>query len=124
MDKKFPPTIINVSELTAPIIGARDLTKELKESIKKARTKDVYLDFSEVKFMSRSVAHALLLIQDDFKHIRSERKKKRILFKNTNKNIRDMLRLVAANRAMPIEKKIEFNPRYIKAKAFFERSLI
>ncbi len=110
MNKEDKATI-NVAQLLAPILSSRDITDKLKKAIKKTDTKSVDLDFEEVEFISRSVAHELLLIKEDFK--RKRLNKKDISFVNTNENAKEMLRIVAANRALPKSHKPEFKAERI-----------
>lgn len=91
--------IINVAEILAPIVGSRDLMPVLADAINKADAQSVDLDFSKVEFVSRSAAHALLLMKEDLQ--RKWVNKKYIAFVNTSKNVQEMFRVVAANRAVP-----------------------
>lgn len=90
---------INVAKILAPIVGSRDLMPILADAVNKADAKSVDLDFSEVEFVSRSAAHALLLIKEDLQ--RKWVNKKYISFVNTSNNVQEMFRVVAANRAVP-----------------------
>lgn len=90
---------INVAEILAPIVGSRDLVPLLAESVNKADAKSVDLDFSNVEFVSRSAAHALLLMKEDLQ--RKWLNKKYITFANASDNVQEMFRVVAANRAVP-----------------------
>ena len=63
--KKTNKKVINVAKILAPIVGSRDLMSVLAEAINKADAKSVDLDFREVEFVSRSAAHALLLMKED-----------------------------------------------------------
>ena len=107
--KQTDKTTINVAKILAPIVGSRDLMPILAESVNKADAKSVDLDFSEVEFVSRSAAHALLLMKEDLQ--RKWRNKKYIAFVNAAENVQEMFRAVASNRAMPkisdIDVKIE-----------------
>jgi len=107
MSKKNNITI-NIAKLIAPIVSSRDVTKKLKAVIKEAKTDLVYLDLRNIQFVSRSAAHELLSIKDDFKNRRLN--KKEVLFINANDNVKEMLRVVAASRAVPAEERPEFNP--------------
>ncbi|MEK7064936.1 MAG: hypothetical protein AAB963_00655 [Patescibacteria group bacterium] len=91
--------IINVAKILAPVVGSRDLMPILSEAVNKADVKSVDLDFSEVEFVSRSAAHALLLMKEDLQ--RKWLNKKFITFVNTSDNVQEMFRVVAANRAVP-----------------------
>ena len=97
--EKTNKKIINVAKILAPIVGSRDLMPILAESVNKADAKLVDLDFSEVEFVSRSAAHALLLMKEDLQ--RKWLNKKYIAFVNAANNVQEMFRVVASNRAMP-----------------------
>ena len=101
-------TIINIAETNASIISSRDIIENFKKSIKRAPTINVALDFSSVQFVSRSAAHQLLVIQEEFAH--KWRNKKIVSFINTNDDVTSMLRLVAASRVLP-KKKIKFDAK-------------
>ncbi len=105
--KNQKSTILNVAELLAKIISSRDIIEILEEKIKKVDTKSVILDFTNVKFISRSAAHSLLLLKDKLKN------NKDVSFANAEKDVSEMLRIVAANRAYPKNEKPEFNPEKI-----------
>jgi len=92
-------TIINISVVLAPILGSRDIAHNLKNLILKAKSRSVELNFKDVEFISRSAAHELLTLKDDLSH-RFLRKRK-ISFVNTSNNVAEMLRMVAASRAVP-----------------------
>lgn len=114
MSQKIKSTI-NVAKFIAPIVSSRDIVERLKYAIKKANTELVDLDFREVEFISRSAAHELLLIKEDFKQNRFCRKN--ISFVNTNNNIKEMLRIVAANRALPKYRKPEFKAERVNVES-------
>ena len=97
--KKTNKKVINVAKILAPIVGSRDLMSVLAEAINKADAKSVDLDFREVEFVSRSAAHALLLMKEDLQ--RKWLNKKYIAFVNASKNVQEMFRVVASNRAVP-----------------------
>jgi len=92
-------TTIQVAIVLAKIVGSRDLADTLKEVILKAKTRLVNLDFSEVDFISRSAAHELLLIKEDLN--RKILNKKEVNFINTKHDVTEMIRVVAANKAVP-----------------------
>lgn len=101
---------IDLAKFLAPIITSRDITDNyLKEAIIKANSNLVDLDFKEVEFISRSAAHELLLIKEDL--LRKFLKKKDISFVNTNESVKKMLRIIAANRALPKRTKPEFKAK-------------
>ena len=62
-------------------------------------------------FVSRSAAHELLAIKEDVQ--RKFLKKKEIAFVNTNKDITEMFRIVAANRAVPKSQEPQFEPQHV-----------
>lgn len=97
---------INIAEKIARIVSSRDLIDSLKKSVKKIPAKRIYLDFSGVKFVSRSAAHALLLMKEYLK--RNFIGRKEIIFINANSDVEKMLRIVAANLALPKKSKIDF----------------
>ena len=100
--KKEPKTVIEVAKVLAPIVGSRDVVDLLKAPIIKSDSRIVVLDFSYVEFISRSAAHELLLIKE------LHQKDKELSFENVNKDITEMLRVVAANRALPKTEKPQF----------------
>jgi len=104
-------TIVNVAELLAAIISSRDVAEVLETEIKKADTESVVLNFANVKFISRSAAHSLLLLKDKLKN--KFLYKKDVSFINADNDVLEMLRIVAANRAYPKNEKPEFNPEKI-----------
>ncbi len=106
-----------ISRLLAPILSSRDVVDILEKIIKKTDTKSVNLDFSDVKFISRSAAHALLLMKERL------RTKKDISFINTNEDAMNMLRAVAANRIVSKKQKPEFNPEKININSLFKEVL-
>jgi anti-anti-sigma regulatory factor len=101
---------IDISTVLARIISSRDVVDVLKEKIKVIQAEQIDLDFSEVEFVSRSAAHALLELKEFFRNSLS--KPKEIFFEKTNSDVTDMLRVVAANKAVP-RKKEEVNLKRI-----------
>lgn len=116
---KEDTTIINIAETLAPVISSRDAVDDLRRSIKRASTIDVALDFSDVQFLSRSAAHRLLIIKEEFANRRL--KKKVISFINTNDDVRKMLKLVAASRVLPKEKR-EFKAKTTDIQSFIKQT--
>ncbi|MDR3583398.1 MAG: hypothetical protein P4L62_03510 [Candidatus Pacebacteria bacterium] len=104
-------TTISLYKEIAPIIGSRDLVYSLEKVISAAKTNLVDLDFKKIEFVSRSAAHALLVMKEDF--LRKARNKKEILFINTNDDIEKMLRIVAANRALPKKEDVRLKPEMV-----------
>ena len=120
IDKKQHSTKINIAKSSAMIISSRDIADVLEELIKKTDTESVILDFSDVKFVSRSAAHALLVLKERLGSRVSNMKK--ISFVNVNNDIADMLRVVAANRALPKNENIvKFNPEKIDIKSLLKQ---
>ena len=102
---KDPQTKIRMIQALASIISSRDVIDLLKSQILKSDIKSVVLDFTDVQFISRSAAHELLLVKEELRH-----KNKELSFENTNQDVTEMLRIVAANRALPNAKQPEFKP--------------
>lgn len=102
---KDQKTVIKVAKKLATIIGSRDVIDLLKSNILSSDFESVVLDFQDVEFISRSAAHELLLIKEE-----ARRKKKELSFDNINKDITEMLRVVAANRAVPKSESPIFKP--------------
>jgi anti-anti-sigma regulatory factor len=105
-------TRINIAEKIASILSSRDAIRNLDEPIQKAKTDLVKLDFVEIDFVSRSAAHELLLLKEKF-----DRQSKSIFFINANQDVSKMLRIVAANRALPLQKSTEFNVPIVNIKS-------
>lgn len=114
--KKIHKNLV-ISDLLASIISSRDIVDILEKIIKKIDNKSVDLDFSNVKFVSRSAAYALLSMKEKLQA------KKNIHFINTNKNVAIMLRTVAANRIIPQKQKPEFSPKKTDINSLFKRAL-
>lgn len=113
---------IKISESVAPIISSRDVVAFIEEMINKADSKSVELDFSNVKFVSRSAAHALLLMKDKFS--RKILRKKDILFRNASKDVIQMFRVVAANRAFPGKHDLDSKPKLIDINSLSRKFLL
>ncbi|MDD5430904.1 MAG: STAS domain-containing protein [Candidatus Pacebacteria bacterium] len=107
MNKKSK-VVIKIAKVLAPILGSRDIIDSLKSRVLESDVKSVVLDFKNVQFASRSAAHELLLIQEEV-----SQKNKELSFENTNDDITKMLRIVAANRALPKHEKPHFKPEKI-----------
>lgn len=104
-----------ISRLLAPTISSRDVINILEKAIKKIdNNSSVILDFSDVKFISRSAAHALLLMREKLQPRRD------ISFANTNEDVSNMLRIVAANRVVSKNQKPKFKPKKTNIKSLFE----
>ena len=103
-------TTINLAELIAPVISSRSVVSLVKDAVEKTETKSVELDFAKVEFISRSAAHELLIMKEDFLR---EDFKKEIAFINTTSSVSEMFRVVAANRAIPKTEDPVFHPKEI-----------
>jgi anti-anti-sigma regulatory factor len=114
-------TTINVSKLLAPIISSRDVASVLEDKIKKTDTESVLLDFTNIKFISRSATHSLLLLKEKFESKTSNRKE--VSFINANNDIAEMFRVIAANRALPKKEKPEFNPEKIDISSLLKEAV-
>lgn len=114
--KKLHKNLI-ISDLLAPIVSSRDIVDILEKAVKKIDNKSVDLDFSNVKFVSRSASHALLLMKERLQV------KKDIYFINTNEDVANMLRAVAANRIVSKKQKPKFNPEKIDINSLFKEAL-
>ncbi|MBU4274642.1 hypothetical protein KKE19_02410 [Patescibacteria group bacterium] len=104
-------TTINIRKLLAPIISSRDVASVLEDEIKKTDTELVFLDFTNIKFISRSAAHSVLLLKEKFESRTLNRKE--MSFINADNDVAEMLRAIAANRVLPKKEKPEFNPEKI-----------
>lgn len=105
-------TILKMVDLLAPILSSRDvITDVIKIALKHTNTRLVFLDFIDVKFISRSVAHELLMIQNQFEHTIFQ--KKEIRFINMNEDVRKMFAIVKDSKTHSEHTKIEFNPKKI-----------
>ena len=93
---------IDVASVLARIISSRDVVAILKEKINDINADQIDLDFSNVEFISRSVAHELLDLKEKFKN--NLTKPMEIDFDKANNDVADMLRIVAANKAVPKKK--------------------
>jgi anti-anti-sigma regulatory factor len=100
--KKIDNTILIAKEI-ARVVSSRDLVYNIKKEIERKKTKDIYLDFLNVEFISRSAAHEFILLQNELKNKLFS--KKYINFVNVNDSVREMLRMVAANIVMPNKNK-------------------
>jgi len=119
-NKQDNKTIFKMANLFAPIIGSRDITVSVVEgAIKKTNTALVVLDFSDIKFISRSVAHALLFMRNNFK--RRLFRKKEILFINVNDDIGKMFSIVENNQTYSSQKKPNFNPKKISIDSLLQK---
>ena len=112
IDNKIMPIrsyTIKIAQVIAPLVSSRDAVETLRKPIRRTSATNIILDFNDVQFISRSAAHQLLVMKDEFAS--KLRPKKIISFINTNSSVTNMLRLVAANRVLSPKKKIKFNAR-------------
>ncbi|HLC70060.1 MAG TPA: STAS domain-containing protein [Patescibacteria group bacterium] len=109
---------LKLAEILAPIISSRDLIESLEKIVLKTDSKAVDLDFTNIEFISRSAAHALLLLKE--KLDRKAWNKKDVSFVNANKEVKEMLRVVAANRVMPHEKKVSLKTKPVNIETLLE----
>lgn len=117
MEKENKKTI-KIAQIMAPIVSSRDLLNNiLVKIITETDSRVIDFDFINVEFISRSAAHALLSIQEEF------REKKEILFTNTNKDVKEMIRMVAASRILPKEDKPKFTAEKIDINKFSQKLL-
>lgn len=93
-------TIIKVAEELAPVVSSRDAVVVLKDRAEQQQSTKITLDFSDVQFISRSAAHELLMWKE---RLANQVQKREIYFINTSESVAKMLRVVAANRAVPKE---------------------
>lgn len=121
MDKNKSLVKINVNRLLAEIINSRDVADVLEDAIKRADAESVVLDFADIKFISRSAAHALILLQQRFENEVSN--KKIISFENAIDDVKEMLRIVSANRTYPKKGKPEFNPKRISIESLLKEAV-
>ena len=80
----------------APMIGSRDVVHALKDVIDQVNVSAFDMDFADVAFVSRSAAHEFLVLKDEMK-----KKNIDLQFINAKNEVAEMLRIVAANRAVP-----------------------
>lgn len=112
---KQKSTKINIAGKIASVLSSRDIVRDLDKLIKKAKSKLVELDFKKVDFVSRSAAHELLLLKERF-----AQQSKSISFINTNQEVTKMLRVVAANRALPPKKPTDFKAPVVNIKSLLK----
>ena len=101
---------VNVAEMIAPIVGSRDMIEIIRGHIAHSPVEAVYLDFANVSFISRSAAHELLLMQAAM-----HQKGQQLSFINAHPDVAEMIRIVAANRALPQKQKCQFEPERVDA---------
>lgn len=107
--------IIDMAAYIAPVIHSRDAIKLVRSAIEETDEASVVLDFVNVEFISRSAAHELLVLKEGVSHD----DKKEITFINTNSSVTNMLRIVAANRAVPKTAKPVFHPKEISIETLY-----
>lgn len=82
-------------------ISSRDVVQRLNPIIQKNKLKRIDIDFNGVEFVSRSAAHELLLIKEYWFH----EEQKKLIFQNTNEEVKEMIKAVASSRAIPNKSK-------------------
>ena len=96
---------INIAQLIAPLVSSRDTLSILRQEVEKNPAEAVDFDFQNVEFISRSAAHEFLLLKEELRQNNIQ-----VNFVNTNPDVTAMLRIVAANRAVP-KARSEFHPK-------------
>lgn len=116
MDKK-EKIVINIANILAPMISSRDTIALVRQAVDQTKTESVDLDFKDVEFISRSAAHELLNMKEDFlrAHFKIE-----ISFINTSPNVTEMLRVISANRAVPKDEVSSFNPKETSIESLYQ----
>jgi anti-anti-sigma regulatory factor len=97
------PARIRLSKISAEIISSRDIADILRDAIKKTDTESIVLDFTDIKFISRSAAHSLILLKEKFETLN----RKYMSFENADNDVSEMLRIVSANKIYPKKEKLE-----------------
>ena len=93
--------VLDIEKIIAPIVSSRDSINRLEGIIRRMRSNNIELDFSNIDFISRAATHELLLMKERllyqlfFKRV--------IVFTNMNIDVFNMIRIVAANRVAPKE---------------------
>ena len=107
MKRTLHKKTIHVAQNIAPILSSRDVIQSLRTAITRAKDGLIHLDFTDVEFVSRSAAHAIVMLKENVapKHT--------IIFVHTNDAVKSMLRTVAANRIVPAHKSPEFHAKRI-----------
>lgn len=108
---KKSKTVIKIAQVFASILSSRDIVDELRTIINKTDSESVDLDFQKVEFVSRSATHELILVKEDFK--RKRLNKKEVSFINTSNSVKEMFRVVAANRTLPKDIKLKFKAKRV-----------
>lgn len=119
-EKKEKIARIYVNKLLAEIINSRDVMDVLENAIEETDTELVVLDFTNIKFISRSAAHSLLMLKEKFECKSSD--KKIVSFENAIYDVSEMLRIVNANKAYPKGERAEFNPERIDITSLFKQA--
>jgi anti-anti-sigma regulatory factor len=113
--------VIVLSKVLAEIMTSRDITEVLENFIKRTNAETVILDFKDIKFISRSAAHSLLLLKEKFEARTSKRKL--IYFENAVNDVSEMLRIVSASKAYPKKEKTVFNPKRININSLLKEAI-
>jgi len=93
--------VLDIEKIIAPIISSRDSINRLEGIIRRMRSNNIELDFSNIDFISRAATHELLLMKERLLYRLFF--KKVITFINMNIDVFNMIRIVAANRVAPKE---------------------
>lgn len=112
------PTKINIADLTGEAVNSRQVSDLLRDELSEVRSQEVHLDFSNVEFVSRSAAHELLQLQEELRNQKDGSQK--IKFVNAPEEVEKMIRIVAANRAAPKNKKRKVNIEKVSADDIFQ----
>lgn len=117
---QVPEMVIHIADRVAPIVSSRDIAASLENDIKESHADKIQLDFSDVDFVSRSAAHQFLQMKESFQNINPQRE---LSFQNTNSEVKEMFRIIAANRAVPENHKPSFTPTRISVEALTKMGL-
>ncbi|MCK9577964.1 hypothetical protein M0R01_00530 [bacterium] len=95
--KKENKIIINIKEIVdeLSIISSRDIARLITEEVSLKKESVIDLDFSNIKLVSRSAAHELMLLKNNL-----EKKflgKKKLSFVNINPDIAEMFNIVSVS---------------------------
>jgi len=93
--------VLDIEKIIAPIVSSRDSINRLEGIIRRMRSNNIELDFSNIDFISRAATHELLLMKERLLYRLFF--KKVITFINMNIDVFNMIRIVAANRVAPKE---------------------
>ncbi|MEX0934966.1 MAG: hypothetical protein WDZ70_01415 [Candidatus Paceibacterota bacterium] len=86
----------------------------MKDKIKKEELNEIHIDFSDIEFVSRSAAHEFFLLKEELKP------HKNVEFINTNDDVSEMFKAVAASRALPRKLNGKIQVERVSAEEFFK----